>query len=92
MNRGITDLTFELDDNGNPYYTATIYENKVGMSGQKAVGTAIVNPETGEVKKYTVENTPKWVDRIQPQSFVENNLKNGENTLKDSLIFQDKIS
>ncbi len=51
MNKGITDLTFELDDKGNPYYTATIYENKVGMSGQKAVGTAIVNPETGEVKK-----------------------------------------
>ncbi|ABS42013.1 hypothetical protein [Clostridium botulinum] len=93
MNKGITDLTFELDDKGNPYYTATIYENKVGMSGQKAVGTAIVNPETGEVKKYTVENTPKWVDRIQPQSFVENNLKKWGKYIKGFFNFsgQDKL-
>ncbi|KOR24802.1 hypothetical protein [Clostridium sp. L74] len=93
INKGISDLTFELDDKGNPYYTATIYENKVGMSGHKAVGTAIVNPETGGIKKYTVENTPKWVDRIQPQSFVENNLKKWGRYIKGFFNFsgQDKL-
>ncbi|KHO39756.1 hypothetical protein [Clostridium tetani] len=93
INKGITDLTFELDDKGNPYFTATIYENKVGLSGRKAVGTAIVNPETGEVKKYTVENTPKWVDRIQPEPFVENNLKKWGKYIKGFFNFsgQDKL-
>ncbi|QBD84454.1 cell shape-determining protein [Clostridium tetani] len=93
INKGITDLTFELDDKGNPYFTATIYENKIGLSGRKAVGTAIVNPETGEVKKYTVENTPKWVDRIQPEPFVENNLKKWGKYIKGFFNFsgQDKL-
>lgn len=93
INKGISDLTFELDDKGNPYYTTTIYENKVGMSGYKSVGTAVVNPETGEIKKYTVENTPKWVDRIQPKSFVENNLKKWGKYIKGFFNFsgQDKL-
>ncbi|WP_251860148.1 cell shape-determining protein [Clostridium sp. Marseille-Q2269] len=93
LNKGITDLTFELDDKGNPYFTATLYDNKVGMSGLKAVGTAVVNPETGEVKKYSVENTPKWVDRIQPQSFVESNLKRWGKYIKGFFNFsgQDKL-
>ncbi|EJO5349164.1 cell shape-determining protein [Clostridium botulinum] len=93
INKGITDLTFELDDEGNPYFTATIYENNIGISGRKAVGTAIVNPETGEIKKYTVKNTPKWVDRIQPQPFVENNLKKWGKYIKGFFNFsgQDKL-
>lgn len=69
-----TDFTFEVDDNLKPYYTATIYKNTIGLGGEKTVGVAIVDAQTGEVKEYTVKNTPKWVDRIQPIDFVNKNI------------------
>lgn len=72
--KGITDFTFELDDKGNPFWTATLYTHKIGLSGNKVEGIAIVNAQTGEVKNYDIKNTPKWVDRIQPMKFVEDNL------------------
>ena len=74
MTKGYTDFTFEVDDNGKPFYTATIYKNKVGFRGPEATGTAVVNAETGEVKLYSVSDTPSWVDRIQPLKFVENDI------------------
>lgn len=72
--RGITDFTFEIDDSGKPYWTATMYKNTIGLKGKKAVGIVLVDAQTGEVKKYSVADTPKWVDRIQPLNFVENNI------------------
>lgn len=74
MTYGYTDFTFEIDDNGKPYYTASMYKNKIGFSGPAVVGTAVVNGETGEVKMYSVEKTPSWVDRIQPLKFVNNDI------------------
>ncbi|GIM29121.1 hypothetical protein CPJCM30710_17870 [Clostridium polyendosporum] len=70
--KGLTDFTFEIDNTGKPYWTTTVYEHTIGLSGSKAVGTAIMDTQTGEVKVYTVENTPDWVSRIQPQDIVEN--------------------
>ncbi|WP_392486851.1 cell shape-determining protein [Haloimpatiens sp. FM7315] len=72
--RGITDFTFEIDDKGKPYWTATIYKNTIGFSGKKSVGIVLVDAETGNIKKYSTENAPKWVDRIQPLDFVESNV------------------
>lgn len=70
--KGLTDFTFEIDNNGRPYWTTTVYEHTIGLSGSKVIGTAIMDAQTGDVKLYTVENTPDWVSRIQPQDIVEN--------------------
>ncbi|TQX08711.1 hypothetical protein, partial [Clostridioides difficile] len=40
-----------------------------------ATGIATVDAETGKINVYDVKNTPKWVDRIQPQSFVTDQIK-----------------
>ncbi|MDE5976893.1 MAG: hypothetical protein K2G70_00280 [Turicibacter sp.] len=71
MFEGLTDYSFELDDSGNPYWVVTTYTKKVGIhGGADATGVVVVNAQTGETMKYSVEDAPSWIDRIQPQSFV----------------------
>lgn len=76
LNVGITDLTLEINDEGRPYWVASLYEHKVGYSGANCTGVAIVDAETGSVKRYSIKDTPKWVDRIQPQDVVANQIDN----------------
>lgn len=68
------DYTFELDDNNTAYFTATIYEKKYGFLPKKPIGIASVNCASGEVQTYDINNTPDYVDRIQPMDFVEDAL------------------
>ncbi|SHH81294.1 hypothetical protein SAMN02745196_01486 [Clostridium collagenovorans DSM 3089] len=75
-NHGLTDFSFELDDSGNPYWVISMYDLSIGLSGNKIVGSLLINAQTGEAQSYSVEDTPKWVDRIQPKKIVENNLTN----------------
>ena len=70
MSKGMEDYTLEIDDNGKPYWVVSLYEHKVGFGGSNVNGTAIVDAKTGETKFYSIKDTPEWVDRIQPESFV----------------------
>ena len=70
MSKGMADYTLEIDDNGKPYWVVSLYEHKVGFGGSNVNGTAIVDAKTGETKFYSIKDTPEWVDRIQPESFV----------------------
>ena len=71
MFEGLTDYSFELDDSGRPYWVVTTYTKKVGIhGGADATGVVVVDAQTGETNKYSVEDAPKWIDRIYPQSFV----------------------
>ncbi|HET7734137.1 MAG TPA: hypothetical protein VFK73_09895 [Paludibacter sp.] len=81
-NVGLTDYSFEIDDAGTPYWVVTKYKKTIGFNGEEAQGVVIVNAQTGEIKDYTVENTPKWVDRIQPGNFIENQLNDWGNFVK----------
>lgn len=76
MKYGMTDYNFEIDDNGKPYWVVTLYEHAIGYGGSNAVGTAIVDAQSGDVKIYAIEDTPKWVDRIQPESFIVDQINN----------------
>ena len=71
--------TFEIDDNGEPYWTITIYNKKIGVRGNEALGLATVHAGSGEVNYYPLIRTdtgfddhliPEWVDRVQPSYFV----------------------
>jgi hypothetical protein len=72
--QGLKDYSFELDDEENPYWVASTYDRTIGRSGEVITGSLIIDAQTGEMKQYTVEDTPKWVDIIQPQSTVEDHL------------------
>ena len=71
---GLADYTFEIDDQGNPFWVATKYVKKIGFAGNDATGIVIVDAQTGAMKDYTIADTPKWVDRVQPIDFIEEQL------------------
>ncbi len=58
-------VTFEIDDDGNPYYIVSCLQAKVGLFGAMDVNEVIVfDPSTGESELYSVEDTPSWVDTV----------------------------
>ncbi|ALM50781.1 hypothetical protein AMR72_12565 [Flavobacterium psychrophilum] len=67
---GLADFNFEIDNDGKPYWVATKYSRKVGFAGDDATGVVLIDAQNGEIKEYSVADAPKWVDRIQPISFV----------------------
>ncbi|GKU23489.1 cell shape-determining protein [Clostridium folliculivorans] len=71
---GLTDFSFEIDDNGTPYWVISRYKNTIGFAGETVIGTCIVNAQTGQVDNYDINNTPKWVDRIQPEDIIKDQL------------------
>ncbi|MBP6256327.1 hypothetical protein KA405_01005 [Patescibacteria group bacterium] len=74
MSQGLTDYTFEVDDQWNPYWTVTRYDSKIGFGGDEATGIVVVNPETGFIEPYDVNNAPSWTDRIHPEKFVKSQI------------------
>lgn len=73
-NVGLTDYSFEINDDGAPYWVVTKYKKKIGFYGEDAVGIVLVNTETGKCEEYGMGNVPAWVDRIQPEAFIEKQL------------------
>ena len=71
---GLTDFSFEINDAGIPFWVVTQYEKKIGFRGNEAVGVLLVNAQSGEIQKHSIASTPKWVDRIQPINFIEDQL------------------
>lgn len=74
MSSGLTDFTFEIDDAGKPYWVVTLYEKTVGFAGEDAKAVLVVDPETGNITKYSIADAPAWIDRIQPESFIRDQI------------------
>ncbi|MCK3882615.1 hypothetical protein HCC13_09715 [Streptococcus suis] len=56
--------SFEVDDQGNPYYIATTYQPKFGLSSNDPTGAIVLDAVTGESKEYSLADIPEWVDRV----------------------------
>lgn len=76
---GLAGDTFEIDDEGEPYWTITTYTHKIGVLANEATGLATIHAETGDIKYYPLIRTkegfddsriPAWIDRVQPAYFV----------------------
>ena len=74
--KGLTDYSFELDDDGVPYWVITSYQNRWLFNLPEATGVLTVNATTGETTQYTIDTLPEWVDRVQPESFVMDQIQN----------------
>ena len=68
--KGFTDYSFEVNDDGQPFWVVTTYKNLVGISLPEADGVLIINATTGDTTRYTLENVPSWVDRVQPEDYI----------------------
>lgn len=87
---GITDPSFEIDDNGQPYWVYTTYRNLRGFNLPEATGAWVVNATTGEMTKYAIDNLPEWIDRVQPEDFIINQIDNKGEFVRGWLNFADK--
>jgi hypothetical protein len=76
FNVGMTDYSFEIDDAGVPYWVVTKYRKTIGFAGEEAQAVVILNAQTGDIKEYSIDKAPAWVDRIQPAEFIETQLNN----------------
>ncbi len=66
---------FELDDSYNAYYVTPVLTKKIGFfRGTDVKAVIITNANTGESKKYSVGEVPKWVDRVYPSELIINQL------------------
>lgn len=74
MFQGLTDYTFEINDEGTPFWVVTQYKKTIGFYGEDATGVVVLNAQTGEIKEYSVKDAPLWIDRIQPANFIEKQL------------------
>lgn len=72
--KGITDYSFEIRDDGRPFWVVTLFEKRVGFSGNEAIGVVVVDAQTGYIEEYSIKGAPSWIDRIQPEGFVNDQL------------------
>ena len=63
-------ISFEIDDEGNPYYIVpTISYTAVGLKA-KVTGVIIFDPVTGKSQKYKMSEIPSWVDIAYSASLI----------------------
>lgn len=74
--KGVTDWTFEVDDKGRPHYVITEFKKTIGFKGADAVGVIVLDVQNGDIKSYSIDDAPLWVDRIQPTHIVREQLTN----------------
>ena len=58
-------ISFEVDDNGTPYWICSTKKYNIGLFGGQTIGNVVIcNAITGECTDYKVEDVPTWVDQV----------------------------
>ena len=77
-------LSFEIDEEGTPYWICPVKEFTIGLFGGQTIGKVVLcNAVTGECQSMDVEDCPSWVDRVYPADLLiqlydyHGTLKNG---------------
>lgn len=78
------ELSFEVDDNGHPFWVMSYYDYTFGLFGGRDIqGIILVDAVSGKMTEYRVGEVPSWIDRVYDSELVveqANNwgsLKNG---------------
>ena len=66
----LADFDMEINEKGVPYAPITTMENSIAMTTPVVTGVACVNLLDGEIKHYSPENAPAFVDLIYPMDVV----------------------
>jgi hypothetical protein len=64
----IEEASFELDDQGHPYWAVSIGARSVGVMAQGVTieRVLLIDAESGEAREYSLAQTPAWVDQVIP--------------------------
>ena len=58
------DLSFEIDEDGVPYWICPVKKFNIGLFGGETIGRVVLcNAVTGETQDYAIEDAPQWIDR-----------------------------
>ena len=65
------DPTFEVDEQGVPYWVCPRLIKRIGLFGGTDVGgVVLVNAATGESEYFDVSDAPGWIDRVYPADLL----------------------
>ena len=64
------DENFELDDDGNPYWIIPTIKYSGVEIKEEITGVIILDPITGNSKKYSISKIPRWVDHVYPSELI----------------------
>ncbi|MBO5929292.1 MAG: CvpA family protein, partial [Clostridia bacterium] len=68
-------ISFEIDDNGTPYWVASVIDYKIGLwNGSDISGVVLMNAQTGESEYYPLDKVPTWIDQVFDSYMVEQQL------------------
>lgn len=58
------ELSFEIDEEGTPYWVCPVKKFNIGLFGGETVGRVVLcNAITGETIDYHIKDVPSWIDR-----------------------------
>lgn len=58
------DLSFEISDDGTPYWVCPVKKFNIGLFGGETIGRVVLcNAITGETEDYSIKDAPQWIDR-----------------------------
>ena len=77
--------SFEIDEDGHPWYICSTYTYKGVGTRKKVTGAIFLDPITGESKKYDAGDIPKWADRVYPEATVVEELDDN-GSLQDGFL------
>ncbi len=64
-------VSFEIDDNGVPYWVAPTITYRVGWwDGKDIEGAILVNAVTGESTYYKKDEVPQWIDQLYASDMI----------------------
>ena len=64
-------ISFELDEQGTPYYVASTYSYTIGLfNGKDIDGAVLCNAITGECQYFPKDQVPTWVDQLYSSELV----------------------
>ncbi len=70
-----SEVLFEIDDNGTPYWVAPCMKYRIGLwNGIDVKGAVLTNAVTGESQYYDAADIPQWVDRVYDSYNIINQL------------------
>ncbi len=79
-------LSFEINDEGIPYWICPVKDFTIGLFGGQTIGKVVLcNAVTGECESMDVEDCPTWVDRVYPADLLIQ-LYDYHGTLKNGFI------
>jgi hypothetical protein len=65
------EISFEIDDAGNPYWVISYFHYTFGIFGGHDIkGIILVDAVTGDMTDYPVSQVPQWIDRVYPAALV----------------------